>query len=274
MKLLGDSVLDLTPELKERLGITLVPLTIELKENTYLDDDNLDLTQLMDDIAKCEEKVLTAAPSPDLFRKAFEGVKDDMFCVVLSDKLSATYQNATIAKNEDESSKRMHIFNTKSASAGEVLVALKIRDLINSGESFENIIREIEELISRLETYLVVDDISTLKKNGRISHAKGVIVNVLGIKPILCINRDGHLISAGTSRNDKQSVKKMMEAIEQSGKDTSTGRLVISHCLNLGLAEKIRDAAQEQFNFSEILVIPTGGVASVYCNAGGIIMAF
>ena len=275
MKLIGDSCLDLTPELKERLEITQVPLTISLKDISHLDDENLDLPQLLEDIRNCDEKVITAAPSPALFREAFEG-DDEVFVVTLSSNLSGSYQSAMIAKNdfEEEGKGKVHVFNSKSASAGEILTALKIRELINNNETMKNIISTVEDFISNLKTYFVLDDISTLVKNGRLNKIVGTIITTLGIKPLMGTDKEGNIMLAGHSRSETQTIKKMLEFVTKSGKDTANRLMVITHCNNLSLAKRIMEVAIEKFNFAEILIVPTGGLSSVYANEGGVIMAF
>ena len=275
MKLVGDSCLDITPELQKRLNITNVPLTITLKDNSYLDDENLDLPQLLEDIRNCEEKIQTAAPSPALFREAFSG-DDEVLAVTLSANLSSSYQSAMIAKSdiEEESKCKVHVFNSKSASAAETLTALKIKDFIDNNETMQNIISKIEDFISNMKTYFVLDDISTLIKNGRMNKFVGSIITTLGIKPIMRDDGDGNITLAGHSRSENQTIKKMVEFVVKSMKKTTNERMVISHCNNPSLAERIMTAVREKFDFAEILIVPTGGISSVYANEGGVILAF
>jgi len=276
MKIVSDSLLDLTSELKERLQITQVPLSISLMGKTYVDDESLDVSKLMEDIAACEEKIVSAAPAPRLFQDAFQG-SDDVFAITVSSRLSATHQNAVIAKNDLESQGNapfIHVFDSKSASAGEVLVGLKLRDFIDVEMSKEDIVRKTEEFIGKIKTYFALDDISTLVKNGRIKATKALLINVLGIKPILGDNGNGEIESKATARGEKQIVKKMADFVEKSGKATADENLVICHCQNRTLAEKVRDEMHQRFDFKEILVVPTGGCSSVYANVGGIILAF
>lgn len=273
-RIIADSCCDMTAELKERLGVILVPLTLSLGAKNYTDDDSLNLPQFLQDMIKCTEKIGSAAPSPILYKEAFLG-KYTSFAVTLSSKLSGSHASAVLGKNmaKEEEDVDVHVFDSKSASAGEVLIALKIRQMIDEKLNYTKIIANIESFISEMKTYFVLDNIDNLLKNGRLNKITGSIISALNIKPLMGSN-DGNIALFSYARNQKQIVEKMAATIEKSGKKTDGESMVITHCNNPGLAEKLMKAIQERYHFKEILVVPTGGLSTVYANNKGIIMAF
>lgn len=275
-KIIADSCCDMTPELKERFGVLSVPLTLTLGDKNYTDDETLDLPQFMVDMKNCTGKIGSAAPSPQLYKEAFSQ-SDTSFAVTLSSNLSASYASAMLGKamtEEEDKNVSVHVFDSKSASAGQILIVLKIREMINQGLQNSKIIASIEKFISEMKTFFVLDNIDNLLKNGRLNKIVGTVLSVLHIKPLMGSDKEGQIALYSHARGQNQIVDKLAETIKISGKETEDNSLVITHCNNPGLAEKLKEAIVSRYHFKEILIVPTGGLSSVYANDKGIIMAF
>ena len=274
-KIIADSSCDITPDVQERLGIDLVPLTLNLGDDSYQDDENLDLPNFLDKMKACAQRIGTAAPSPEFFKNAFvSGVKS--FVITLSSKLSGTYSSAFLAKNmaEEEGNPDVHVLDSKSASAAEILIALKLKDLIDKNMVMSAIIENIEKFIDNMKTYFVLESLDNLIKNGRINTIVAKIISALNIKPIMKADDKGEIAFHTPARNPEQIIKKMADTIEKSGKTTEGERIVITHCNNPGMAERLMNAIKERYNFDEILIFPMKGLSALYANIGGLIMAF
>ena len=272
--IVADSCCDMTPELRERLGVASVPLTMTIGEKSFTDDEALNLPDFMTEMKNCKEKVGSAAPSPLLYKEAFSGGQAP-FAVTLSSNLSGSYSNALLGKSlAGEDGANVHVFDSKSASAGEVLLVMKIRNMINEGIQKAKIISSIESFIRNMKTYFVLDSVDNLLKNGRLSRIKGTLISVLNIKPIMGSDGNGNIALFSHARGQNQIVEKMTQTIEKSGKNTNGESMVITHCNNPGLAQKLMDAIKSRYQFKEILVLPTRGLSSMYANEKGIIMAY
>ena len=273
-KIVVDSSCDLTQKLRDKLDATVIPLTLMLGEKSFVDDDVLDLPGFMAEMKACTEKIGSAAPSPTLYKEAYTG--DTNFVVTLSANLSASYSNAVMGKNmaEENGGVEVHVFDSKSASAGETLVAIETKKLINAGYRKEKIITAIEELIRHMKTYFVLDNIDNLLKNGRLNKIVGKIICLLGIKPLMSSDGDGNIALVGPVRGQTQIVERMAGLVERSGRNTNGRYMVISHCNNPALAEKLRATIEQRYAFQHIFVVPTRGLSSVYTNVGGVVMAF
>ncbi len=273
-KIIADSCCDITPELKRKLGIIMVPLTLLLGERAFTDDENLNIASFTAQMTACTEKIGSAAPSPELYSDAFEG--GDAFAITLSSNLSGSHASALVGKQlaEERANKQIHVFDSKSACAGELLVALELKKMIDANNPFPRIVSSIESFISEMRTYFVLDNIDNLLKNGRLNRIVGTIISALGIKPVMGADKDGHIQMYTQARGHRQIVDRLADTIERSGKKTDGKSLVIAHCDNPGLAEKLMDAVRSRYNFSEIVVVPTRGVSTIYANVGGIVLAF
>lgn len=272
-KLVADSCCDLTNELKREWDVTSVPLTLTLAEKEFTDDDNLDLPQFMEEMHACKGRVGSAAPAPGLYADAFRGA--DAFAVTLSSNLSGSYASAMAGKSiAEESGANVHVFDSRSAAAAEVLIVLKIRKLIREGLQKADIIAHVEHFIREMRTFFVLDNIDNLLKNGRLNRITATIISTLHIRPIMGADGDGNISLVSHVQGWKQVVKKLADTIATDGRPTKGKSLVITHCNNSPMAEELKSEIERRYEFSEILVLPTRGVSSLYANEKGVILAF
>lgn len=271
--LVADSCCDLTDELRAEWGVKSVPLTLTLGEDSYVDDENLDLPDFMARMKACKARVGSAAPSPGQYAEAFG--KDDAFAVTLSSSLSGSYASAMSGKEiAEEAGASVHVFDSRSAASGEVLLILKIRKLIQQGVEKSEIIQKIEHFIQDMRTFFVLDNIDNLYKNGRLSRITATIISTLHIRPIMGADGDGNISLVSHVQGWKQVVKKLADTIEADGRNTEGQSLVITHCNNPTMAEELKAEIERRYHFSEILVLPTRGLSSLYANEKGVIMSF
>ncbi|MEN6340241.1 MAG: DegV family protein [Clostridiaceae bacterium] len=273
-QIVADSCCDLTPEMKAEMNVISVPLTMTLGSDSYTDDEALDLPQFMAAMKACKERIGSAAPAPGMYYDAFSG-SEESFAVTLSANLSGSYSSAMLGKSlAEEDGRSVHIFDSKSASAGEVLIVVKLYQLLRNGLPKLEIIERIERFIKEMKTFFVLDNVDTLRKNGRLSKIAGTIVSVLHLRPIMGADGEGHISLYSNAQGWKQALKKLADTIEASGKPTEGEQMVITHCNNPSMAEELKRVIEERYHFSEILVLPTRGLSSIYANEMGVIIAF
>jgi DegV family protein with EDD domain len=274
-KIITDSCCDLTPELKELWGVTTVPFTMSLGGKDFTDDETLDLRTFMEDMNSCTGKIGSASPSPFLYKEAFEDAHTS-FAVTLSSKLSGSYGSAAVGKDlaQEATGADVYIFDSLSASAGEVLVTQKIYRMVCDGIEKSEIITSVEKFIREMKTYFVLENINNLLKNGRLGKVKGKIISALGIKPIMGADGEGNIELFSQARGLKQSIERLADTIEGSGKNTEGESMVITHCGNPSFAEALAEVIHGRYRFKDILILPTGGLSSVYTDDKGVVMAF
>lgn len=269
-----DSCCDLTDKLRDRLHALTVPLTITIGDKTFVDDEKLNMREFMKAMKEYKGKIFSACPSPSAYFDAFVAAGNG-FAVTLSKHLSGSYESAMQgAKMAGERGTDFHVFDSKSASAGEVLLALKIRRLIEAGFNKEHIIEKIEEFIKKMKTYFILENFDNLIRNGRLHRITGKIISVLNIYPIMGADGDGNIALFANARGKKQALLKLVELIRRSGRTTEGQKIVIAHCNNIDLAEQLKKLIIDAFHFAEIFIVPTRGISSMYANEGGIVLAF
>lgn len=272
-KIIADSGCDLTPALKHEAGIETVPLSMSLGNETYVDDDKLDMDDFIAKMRAYKHPPKSSCPSPYDFMQKCDKEKTT-FIVTLSSKLSGSYASACMAKSMlAEQGIDSHVFDSKSASAGQLLIVKKLHELISGGIGKIEIIKKIEEFINGMKTVFVLDNLDNLVKNGRMSKVTGIIAGALNIKLLLKSDGHGEIALYSKARGIQNSVVKLAEAIGDMCRDTANMVLAITHC-NSRHIDMFRAIVAEKYSFKDILVAPTGGLSGMYANEGGIIVAF
>ena len=274
-KIIVDSCCDLTPaQLREECFLS-VPLRIQVGSHTVVDDASFDQADLLWRMKECQSAPRTACPSPAQYLDAFDCGADDVYVVTLSALLSGSHNAAAQARLlwlEEHPNARVHIFNSCSASAGEVLVALKIQELACSGMDFTTVVSHVSRYINEMETYFVLETLDNLKKNGRLTKTQALVTSTLKIKLLMGATPEGEICKRGQALSVKQALSKMVSLMAADPKHAGR-RLAITHCNCLERAFYLKELALKQCRFEQVVISDTGGIATVYANDGGVVAA-
>ena len=280
MMILADSCCDLSPELLKKTQARVAPLTITIDDTHYVDDGTVDIPPYLAAMKASKNPVRSACPSPDLYAEDIKAADDDCFIVTLSSKLSGSHNAAVLGvqlAEEDMPEKKVHVFDSESASAGETYLALMIHDLIAAGKSFEQIVETVEEKIRSMHTLFVLDSLDNLVKNGRISKTVALLANVLSIRLLMSDDGHGSIKNISKARGIKGALTQMVETCRKhtEGLAAASQRLVISYCNCPERARQVRDMIREKCPaIGEIVMTPTSALSSMYANAGGVVIAY
>lgn len=273
-KIVSDSSCDLTPELKKELDVQIAPLTMMLGNEAYVDNESLDVDGFIAKMQEYKGQAKSSCPSPyDYMEKCNK--ESTTFVVTLSSKLSGSYNSATIAKGIlEEQGVDSHVFDSKSASAGQLLIVMKLRELISSGIEKMEIIKKVDDFIKKMKTFFVLENLDNMVKNGRMGKIAGLIAGVLNIRLVLRADGNGEIALFSKARGAQQSVIRLAETIGETCQDTKDRILAITHCNNIEQVNKLIGIVKEKYAFKQIVVAPTKGLSGMYANEGGIIIAF
>ena len=280
MTILADSCCDLSPELLKKTQAKIAPLTITIDDTHYVDDGTVDIPPYLAAMKASKNPVRSACPSPDLYAEDIRATEGDCFIVTLSAKLSGSHNAAALGvqlAQEDLPEKKVHIFDSESASAGETYLVLMIHDLIAAGKSFEQIVEIVEEKIRSMHTLFVLDSLDNLVKNGRISKTVALLANVLSIRLLMSDDGHGAIKNISKARGIKGALGQMVETCRKhtEGLAAASQRLVISYCNCPERARQVRDLIREKCPaIGEIIMTPTSALSSMYANDGGIVIAY
>lgn len=274
-KIIGDSCLDLTEEMKKDEHFMIVPLTLQVGDYQVVDDETFNQSEFLKVVKESSECPKTACPSPEQFKTAFECKEENVFVLTLSEHLSGTYNCALLAKQlyeEEHGLKNIFIMSSDSASAGELKQALAIQQWCEEGFSFEEVCQKALELKEKMKTYFVLETLDTLRKNGRLNGLQAFFATALNIKPVMGADH-GVIIKLDQARGINKALNRMAEIALKEAGDTKEKTLVIAHCNNAKRAEQFKEAMCSKAVFKQVVITETAGVATVYANDGGVIVA-
>ncbi len=280
IKIVADSGCDILDVFKSEdfTKFESVPLRLIVDGVEYIDDENLDVDKFLEIMENSKSGSKSAAPSPSDYLKAF-GDADEIYVLTISSKLSGSYNSAHIAKEmyeEEFPGKTVHVFDTKSATAGQTLSVLKLNEYIKKGLPKLNIISEMEKTIDKMDLYFILDKYENLVKNGRMNPFIAKFASTLSIKPI-CRAVDGEIALAEKARGSKaysKLVKLIAEKEQQLNDLKSEFSVVITNVRCNETALQVKKALEEKIKIKDIHIATPTALCANYGERNGIMVAF
>lgn len=273
-KIVVDSCCELPEEYMNDPRFERVPLGLEIGDYHILDDDTFDQADFLKRIAEYPGYAKSSCPSPERYMEAYNAAVENVYVVTLSAKLSGSYNSARLGRSlflETYGEKNIYVVDSESASCGEMQIALKLMELEEAGYTFEEIISKIEKFRDEIETYFVLDNLETLRKNGRLTGVKALVATTLNIKPVMGADK-GTIIQRFQTIGIKKALAKMADTVATEVKDTKDKVLAISHCNCPERAETVKKMILAKAQFKKVIVVNMRGLSSLYANDGGIIV--
>lgn len=274
-KIVVDSCCELPENLRNDPRFARVPLTLIVGDKYEKEDDEtFDQKEFLDIVASTEECAKSACPSPEKYLNAYVTDAEHVYVVTLTSRLSGSYNSALVAKelyHETYGEKDIYVVDSKSASAGETQLVLKLMEWEEEGIPFEEITQRIEEYVKIMRTFFVIENLDTLRKNGRLTRMKAVVASTLNIKPVMTAD-DGTIVQLSQGIGMKKALAKMVDIALKEVTDTESKSLIITHCNNSKAAESVKKQLEERAKFKQTIVMDMGGLSSLYANDGGIII--
>lgn len=274
IRLITDSTCDLTKEVQEQLGIHVVPLKVLFGEQEYVDGVHLTKEEFYQKLETSKELPTTTQVNPAEFKEVFEkyiNQGDEVIAILLSSKLSGTYQSAVIAKEMLESDK-IHLIDSQNVTLGLALLVCEAAKLRDEGLEAEELIKQIEALKSRVEVIALVDTLKYLQKGGRLSAATALVGTALGIKPIVQV-KDGAVQVLGKERGKKKIYKFLAQYLEEHKIDTDY-TVVLGHSMAIESLEELKDIVEETQEIKKQTTIMIGSTVGTHVGPGAVGIAF
>ena len=273
-KIVVDSCCELPENYKNDGRFQIVPLGLEVGDYVILDDENFDQKEFLKKVADYPLCPKSSCPSPEKFMEAYHDEAEEVYVVTLSSHLSGSYNSAELAKGlyiEKYGDKKIHVIDSESASCGETQLAEEIVICKDKGLSFEETVKRVETFKRQMRTYFVLDNLETLRKNGRLSAVKALVASTLSIKPVMVGNR-GVIEQKGQAIGVNKALAKMADCIVSDVEKPQERMLMITHCNCPERAEFMRGLMEKRASYRDVLIMDTAGVSSMYANDGGVIV--
>ena len=274
-RIVVDSCGEFTEEMKKDPHFVHAALHLEIDGEEFVDDDSFDRLDFLKKMAASPNCPKSSCPSPEVYLEAFDCGADHLYAVTLSANLSGSYNSAVLGQNiylEERPDAKVYVFNSRSASVGETLIGLKIQECEEKGMAFEEVVDTVERYIAGQNTWFVLENLDTLRKNGRLSKVKALVATALRIKPVMASTPEGEITQLDQARGMNKALIKMVDAIVEKTEHPEKKTLAISHCNCPGRAKIVYDALMERLPFRDAVVLDTAGVSTMYANDGGIIV--
>lgn len=278
-KIVADSCCDLDDNFKSREDIELVPLTLTVAGEDIVDDETFDQKAFIQKVSQATEEPKSSCPSPARYMEAYEGDYDWVFVVTLSSNLSGSYNSAEVGRTmyyeeHQGDGKKIYVFDSCSASVGETLLVMKIIELAEEGDSFEEIVEKVLQFRRERSTYFVIESLDTLRKNGRLTGLTAVVASVLNIKPIMYGTAEGMIAKLDQARGMEKALAKLAVHVADTAQNAENRVLAISHVNNRERAEWMKAEILKKKEFKDVMIVDTAGVSSMYACDGGIIISY
>ena len=274
-RIIVDSCGELTDEMKKSGMYKSAPLSMEVNGTHVADDNTFDQARFLRLLAESPHCPRSSCPSPEEYMSLYDCGADRVYVVTLSSELSGSYNSAELGRKlfeEEHSDKKIYVFNSRSASVGETLIAMKIRECEERGMDFEEVKECVESYIKGQNTYFVLENLDTLRKNGRLTGIKSLVASALNIKPVMGSTPAGTICQLGQARGIKRALDKMTDHIVQNAESPEEKVLGIAHCNCPERAEKVREILLGKLKVKSSFIVNTAGISTMYANDGGLIL--
>ena len=274
--LMTDSSADLSQEMVQELGVTVLPLSFTIQGKVYRnypDNREMDLP-LFYDMLRAGELATTSAVNVAEYTQAVEPIlqeKKDVLILAFSSGLSSTYQASVLAAEELREKypdRKIYTVDTLCASLGQgLLVYLAVQEQ-RKGKNIEEVRDWAEAAKLNLCHQFTVDDLHFLKRGGRISATTAVVGSMLQIKPVLHVDNEGRLINIGKARGRQASLKALVDKMEKTVTEEGRKTVFISHGDCRKDAVTVADMVRERFGTQDIRINFVGPVIGAHSGPG------
>ena len=274
----ADSTCDLSPELIERYGVKIIPLTVIMEGKTYRDGVDITPQDIFDTVARTGVLPKTSACSPEEYHKFFAEIlktADHVIHYNITSKASATHENAKAAAKEADLAGKVSVVDSLALSTGQALLVLKACDLVAEGKTPEEIVSITESLRPKINTSFVPDSLDYLHKGGRCSLASMIGAKILKLHPLIEI-ADGQMFAKRKLQGNMSACfKKYIAelAAQYPSYDKTRCFITHTHC-DPALVTQVRVQMEELFDFDEVLETYAGSVVTSHCGKGTLGLLF
>ncbi|MCS7275824.1 MAG: DegV family protein [Dehalococcoidia bacterium] len=268
VKIVTDSTADLPPELVRELDIAVVPLTVVFGDRAYKEGIDIDHDTFYRLLQESKTLPTTSAPSVGEMLQAYEEVlqeADELVCIHISSKLSATYNNACRAAEAlRERGARIEVVDSLSVSMGMGFIVLAAARAARGGASMEQVLAIARHCVDRVRLYFVLDTLEYLRRGGRIGRARAFLGSLLHVKPILSL-RDGEVHPEGRVRTRQQARERLLQLALATPR---IKEMAIGYTTDRAEAEALLERVRPMLSHAQPYLVRIGPVVGTHAGPG------
>jgi len=208
VKVVTDSCSDITPQLAQELGITVVPLYVLFGNETYRDNVDLSTEEFYHKLETSKVHPITSTATPADFAKVFNKLAEEtkeILTITLSEKFSAIYAAALQSKTMVKNDCRIEVIDSKAGAGAQMVLVILAAKMAQAGANLEQIVDRVRRAIPRVHVRISFDTLEYLRRGGRIGKAQAFLGGLLKVNPILGV-KDGATFPIARCRNRAQAM--------------------------------------------------------------------
>ena len=270
IKIVTDSTADLTQDVIEKYGIHVLPLSISVNGQTYLDRVDLQPDEFIEEMIKSEELPKTSQPAMGTFVEMYDKLGEDgseVLSIHMTSGMSGTVATANSAASMTDT--KVTVVDSQFITHALAYQVVEAAKMANEGRSLEEILKRVDEVRKNTRLYVVVDTLENLVKGGRIGKGKAFIGSLLNIKPIASLE-DGVYNPVTKVRSQGQIVKTLAKLFEEDTAGKVVKAVAIPHAKAIPLAESMKAAVEKVSGFTQSEIFYTTPIISTHTGPGAI----
>ncbi|WLR56653.1 DegV family protein [Mesobacillus subterraneus] len=270
IKIVTDSTCDLNGDIIEKWGIIVVPLSISINGENYLDRVDISPKEFMEKMKAAPELPKSSQPPAGEFLKVYDELAADGFEIIsihMTGGMSGTVRSAESAAQM--TSAKVNVVDSRFISKALGFQVLEAAQMAAAGKTVEQIVTRLDEIREQTRLFVVVDTLENLVKGGRIGKGKAMIGSLLNIKPIASLE-GGEYTPVSKARSHKQVVKYLSDQFAADIKGKSIKGVGLTHAEGIGLAEKVKEAVFEISGYEDYSIEETTPIVSTHTGPGAI----
>jgi len=262
-----DSTADLTPEMVEELGVTVVPLQVIFGNEAYREGVDITTEEFYERLVKSRPLPTTSAPSVGDFQEAYERLLKEVDSIVsihIGAKLSATVQAAQTAKQSLAKPERVEVVDSQAASLAMGFAIMEAVEVARAGGKVAEVKATAESAVQRMQVLFMLDTLEYLRRGGRIGRARAYLGAILSVKPILAL-REGEIYPEERVRTRARGLERI---IQSAIRHQNVKRVAVGHSSTPDEAESIRQRLAMAFPNVKVHLIRFGPVIGTHAGPG------
>jgi DegV family protein with EDD domain len=274
IKIVTDSTMDMTIEQADQLGVVVVPLSVTIKGETYLDRVEIQPAEFMETMKSLEELPKSSQPSAGTFLEVYDRLGEEGYEVIsihMTGKMSGTVRSAESAAQMTNT--KVTVVDSKFISMALQFQVQEAAEMAKQGKSVEEILDRLDHVREHTKLYIMIDTLENMVKGGRIGKGKAFIGSLLNIKPIASLE-GAEYNPVAKVRSHSQVVKWLARQFAEDVKGKTIKRVGIVHAEAHELATKLKNSLIELTGYNSISVDYTGPTISTHTGPGTIALMY
>jgi DegV family protein with EDD domain len=262
-----DSTADLTPEMVEELGVTVVPLQVIFGDEAYREGVDITTEEFYERLVKSRPLPTTSAPSVGDFQEVYERLlkeADSIVSIHIGAKLSATVQAAQTARQSLAKPERVEVVDSQAASLAMGFAIMDAVEVARAGGKLAEVKAMAEGAVQRMQVLFMLDTLEYLRRGGRIGRARAYLGAILSVKPILAL-REGEIYPEERVRTRARGLERI---IQSAIRHQNVKRAAVGHSSTPDEAESIRERLAMAFPNVKVHLIRFGPVIGTHAGPG------